>query len=208
MSSTMILTENGSGDIVLGYHDQDGELYPLRGRQCSSQQMPDLAQKFGTYDDFGKADIEEVYGGDKLRKSLNLTAKTFASKVLLNQGNQQFSIADLPRMAQISSINSFLVDDFDGDQINDILYAGNLYPVEIETTRNDASFGGLLAGNLNGTFEYLGARSTGFKAGGDVKHLRKIKLSDNTTGILVARNSKKLQVLRVDGSMEKQIAKN
>ncbi len=181
--------QNGRGDIVLGYHDDDGLLYPLRGRQCSSEQIPKLAQKFKTYDEFGNATLTEVYGDSKLKQSRHYIANTFASSILLNNGDNSFKVIPLPRMAQISSINDFIVDDFNMDGNIDLLYAGNLYPVEIETTRNDASFGGLLIGNGDGTFNYLGAVQTGLKADGDVKHLIPIKLTTDERAIIIARNS-------------------
>ncbi|MDN5205721.1 FG-GAP-like repeat-containing protein, partial [Fulvivirgaceae bacterium BMA10] len=46
--------ENGIQDIVLGYYNE-GSLYPLRGRECSSTQMPFIKKKFPTYNAFGKA---------------------------------------------------------------------------------------------------------------------------------------------------------
>ena len=41
--------KNNSGDIVLSYYS-DGEQYPLRGRQCSSDQIPAIKTKFQDYD--------------------------------------------------------------------------------------------------------------------------------------------------------------
>ncbi|MGB3152219.1 MAG: FG-GAP-like repeat-containing protein, partial [Maribacter sp.] len=39
---------NRTNDIVLSYYN-DGEQYPVRGRECSSQQMPSIKQKFKNY---------------------------------------------------------------------------------------------------------------------------------------------------------------
>ena len=192
--------QNGRGDIVLGYHDDDGALYPLRGRQCSSEQIPDLANKFKTYDQFGRATLEEVYGDKKLKQSRHYTATTFESMVLINQGNRSFDSKPLPRMAQISSINDFTVNDLNKDGIVDLIYAGNLYPVEIETTRNDASFGGILIGEGEGDFAYMGAAQSGFDAGGDVKHLTSIQLASGSSCLIVTRNNGRLEIFRETSS--------
>ena len=36
---------NGSNDVYLGYYDRDGICYPVRGRECSSQQLPFVKEK-------------------------------------------------------------------------------------------------------------------------------------------------------------------
>ncbi len=183
---------NGRGDIVLGYYNE-GDLFPLRGRQCSSQQMPALADKFETYDEFGQATLEEVYGDNKLEKSIHYEANTFASKVYLNDGSGGFTPISLPNRSQLSSINAILIDDFDEDGNKDLLTAGNLYPVEVETIRNDASYGGLLLGDGEGNFEHLIGVESGFIADGDVKHLASITIN-GTPSILVVRNNGPLSI--------------
>ena len=52
--------QNNTGDIVLSYYN-DGEQYPLRGRQCSSEQIPAIKMKFQDYDAFSIATLEDVY---------------------------------------------------------------------------------------------------------------------------------------------------
>ena len=51
---------NGQLDIVLGYYNNN-KLYPLRGRECSAQQIPSLKKKFPNYTTFSKASLTEVY---------------------------------------------------------------------------------------------------------------------------------------------------
>jgi len=179
---------NGTGDIVLGYFNQ-GELYPLRGRQCSSEQMPFIKEKFPSYHDFGLATLPEVYGKKALNNALHYTANTFATSIFINDDNQSFTEKPLPAMAQISSVNSILVEDFDQDEISDLLIAGNLYPVEIETIRNDASIGLFLKGKGNLNFEPFNVTRSGFYAPGDVKRMQKIALADGSVGIVIAKNS-------------------
>ena len=69
---------NGSKDIVLSYYNF-GEQFPLRGRSCSTQQVPLIGKKFATYEGFASADLIEVYGASNLQSALHYQAKTFAS---------------------------------------------------------------------------------------------------------------------------------
>ncbi|GJM32066.1 MAG: hypothetical protein DHS20C18_10670 [Saprospiraceae bacterium] len=186
---------NGSQDIVLGYYNS-GSLYPLRGRECSSTQMPFLKEKFPTYHEFGSAKLDQVYGADKLKESLHLQVSTFASVILENLANEQFKVIRLPNEAQLSSINGSIAEDFDQDGILDVLFAGNLYQSEIETPRNDASVGLYLQGNGQMTFKAIPAFKSGLLLEGDVKKMEPIKLAGKGgQGILVAKNNDQLQLI-------------
>ena len=63
--------ESGSNDIVLSYYNF-GKKYPVRGRSCSSSQVPSIKEEFPTYDLFAQADVFEVYGEDNIEKAVKL----------------------------------------------------------------------------------------------------------------------------------------
>ena len=69
--------------------------------------------------------------------------------IILENNNGTLNIKRLPAEAQFSVINGIVVDDFNNDNILDILIAGNKFEVEVETTRADASIGQLFLGNSN-----------------------------------------------------------
>ena len=184
---------NGSLDIVLGYHNQ-GELYPLRGRECTSNQMPFIKEKFPDYNSFGKANLTEVYGVKGLSESLHYSATKFASVYIENTGGGTFITHPLPLQAQFSSINSIVVNDFDDDMNLDILIAGNLYQSEVETPRNDASYGMVLKGNGKGDFTPVDYQKSGVYIKGDVKKMKSIS-SKNKSSILIAKNNDYLQLI-------------
>ena len=188
--------DNGSQDIVLSYYNQ-GELYPLRGRECSSNQMPFLKEKFPTYHTFGSADLEQIYGADKLAQSLHLKVSSFASVILENLGHEKFAVKPLPNRAQISSVNGIIVDDFDQDGFNDLLIAGNLFQSEVETPRNDASVGLFLRNNGKGDFIPSPPAESGLYLDKDVKNLSSIWLADGTAAILVGNNNNQIQLIRI-----------
>ncbi len=186
--------ENGSKDIVLSYYNF-GEKYPLRGRSCSSQQVPAIKEQFKTYDLFASANLTEVYGTDKLRKALQYQATSFASIYMENLGNGQFKQHPLPNQVQVSSINDFLIKDFNEDGHKDVLLAGNLFPAEVETTRNDAGIGYLLIGNGKGQFEVMNPKESGIHLPIDVKGLKFIQTKDQPL-IICAVNNGKVRVLQ------------
>lgn len=189
---------SGSSDIVLSF-EQDGTYYPVRGRQCSSEQIPEIKKKFKNYDEYARADIRQVYGDMGLDDANELNAYTFASTVLLNEGAGGFSRVDLPDYAQVSSVNDIVIKDYDGDNILDLILVGNLYVSEIETTRNDASYGAFLSGNGDGTFTAQMPYQSGFFVKGDSKKVSEI-LIDQRPHIIVGRNRMNVSLHKVKSS--------
>ena len=187
---------NGDLDIVLGYHE-DGQVYPLRGKSCSSQQLPGLKEKFPTFEAFADANLGDVYGDD-LDEALHYKATTFASGYIENLGNGTFTVHKLPNEAQLSSINSIIADDFNNDGNLDLLMSGNLYPAEIETPRNDANMGMYLIGDGHGNFASVPLWQSGFFAPHDAKDMKMITLGKGLNKrkvILVANNQGWMQAI-------------
>ena len=187
--------KNGSLDIVLSYYNY-GESFPVRGKSCSTRQIPSLENKFKSFEQFGNSNLLTVYG-KTLEMALNLKSKTFASSYIENKGDGSFSVKPLPSLAQVSSINSILIKDYDMDGHKDVLIAGNLYPVEIETPRNDASTGLFLKGDGRGEFYPVSIEESGFYAPNDVKDMKLIKVGTKIM-VIIANNNDKLQVFKID----------
>jgi len=188
--------DNGSKDVVLAYYNY-GIQYPLRGRECSSQQVPAIKTQFENYDLFASSDVFEIYGDQKLERSLHYEATTFASSYIENLGNGQFKLHPLPMEAQYSSINDIIVSDFSDDGQLDVLVAGNLYNAEVETARNDSGFGLLMVGNGKGQFEAIHKSESGFFVPYNVKSLAAIK-GKNGKLVLVGCNDEDLQVFKTN----------
>ena len=194
----------GTLDIVLGYYNQ-GLCYPVRGRECSSEQMPNIKEKFPTYNEFGRATITDVYG-ETLDKALHYEAKTFASTYIENQGEGKFRLIELPTEAQFSTVFGIVVSDFNGDDEKDLLIAGNFFVPEVETGRADASIGLLMKGNGKGGFTPVKVTESGFFVPRDVRDLAMIKTADGSLLILVANNNDKLQSFKLMKNNNKSIA--
>ena len=188
--------DNEKMDIILAFHEE-GEVYPLRGRECSSQQIPSIKEKFTSYDAFGKATILDIVGAEKKQKALNLKAKTFATTYFENNGDGTFKGKALPVLAQFSSVNDLLISDFNNDGNLDVTLAGNLYTSEVETPRNDASYGVFMAGNGQGDFKPYYPYQSGLYLDGDIKELAIIN-GNNRKYILAAKNNNMLQMIMIN----------
>ena len=190
---------NKRRDIVLGYH-QDGELFPLRGRQCSAEQIPALEYKFRDYESFAAANLTEIYGERNLENALYYAATNFASLYFENRGADGWAVRELPVAAQLSAVQDLLVEDFDGDGHKDVLLAGNLYQAEVETPRADAGRGLLLFGDGAGNFRPLPAAGSGLALTGDVKSLARLNAGGKDL-ILAGRNDDSVLAVRYSSTL-------
>ncbi len=190
--------ESGSNDIVLSYYD-DKKLVPVRGRECSSRQMPFLKEKFPTYDAFGKAAVHDIFNVAQLKKSIHLKSNTFATTLFENKGGR-FLAQPMENEVQFSSVNDMLIGDIDGDGNIDVIMVGNLYGSEVETPRNDASCGLFLKGETKGGFKLIKAKESGLMIDGEVKYIKTITINKRKT-ILVAKNNDALEIIAVNPSL-------
>lgn len=179
---------NGTNDIVLGEY-QDNICYPVRGRQCSSEQMPFIADKFPTYAEFAIADLSKIYGEDYLENALHYSATSFSSVVFMS-GERGYQVDRLPVYCQFGPINRSIVDDFNKDGHLDVLVAGNNFGVEVETIRYDGGRGVLLLGDGTGSFQQLSPVESGFFENNDCKDMVQLNFKDNTIVISVSNQAR------------------
>ena len=187
--------KNKKQDIVLSYYNE-GKQYPVRGRSCSSQQIPSIKKKFKNYESFSEATLVDVFSDKALESSLHYQVKSFASIYLENK-NGKLIVHKLPQEVQVSSINEIIVKDFNKDGFLDAIVAGNLHGSEVETPRNDASYGVFLQGNGNGTFKAVSRKESGFFASGDVKGMGVIS-KDEKKYIIVVRNNNEANYVKIN----------
>ncbi|MEL6863266.1 MAG: CRTAC1 family protein [Bacteroidota bacterium] len=165
--------ENGSPDIVLSKLYK-GYKVPVRGKECSTEQMPFIAEKFPTFQSFSQAKLEDILDEDKMQDGINYEANTFASMYLENTGGS-YQANPLPKEAQLAPINGLIVQDFDQDGHLDAVIGGNAINTEVETPAYDAGKGIFLKGSGNGRFRPL------------------VKISDS--GLLCKENVKDMALL-------------
>jgi len=186
---------NGTFDVVLT-SKYKGEYVPSRGRECSSQQMPFIKDKFPSYDEFAKASLEDVYG-DKLNSSVQAEATTFRSIILINKGKGIFKKQALPNQAQAFPLLTAVFYDVNQDGFEDAIIAGNIYDMEVETPRLDGGSGMVLLSNQQNGYTVATAAETGLFIDGDVKDLELITVG-GTSYLVAGKNGGLLSIFEVN----------
>ena len=179
---------NGTNDVVFAKFYKD-DYVPMRGRECTSQQMPYVAEKFKDYHSFASSKLIDILPEDKVDDAVVYDIKSFESIILINE-NGKLVKQKLPIEAQISPIKSSLVLDINDDGFKDIITVGNHYGVEVETTRYDAGYGSVFLGDGENNFKFLPPKQSGFY---NPKDSRMITLIHNKMKpfILISNNNDK-----------------
>ena len=182
---------NGTNDIVLAKFYKD-DYVPVRGRECTSQQMPFVADKFKDYHSFASSKLLEILPEEKIETSVVYEISNFESIILINEGGK-LRRQSLPIQAQVSPIKSSIVDDFNADGFKDILVVGNHYGVEVETIRYDAGYGMILLGDGDNNFKALPPTQSGFYVPLDSRSVNVIQIK-NEKSLLITNNSESLSI--------------
>ena len=181
---------NGSFDVVLSTNYKGYDV-PTRGRECSSQQMPFIAEEFEDYHSFASASMEDIYGED-LDKALNKEINIFYSVYLENNGQGKFTMSKLPWQTQMSPVQDIQFADIDDDGRDEAFIVGDLFNVEVETVRYDASTGVILKWTEDG-FVCMDNKETGFVGTGDARKGEIIEQPDGKKLIVLANNNGPLE---------------
>lgn len=188
---------NGTNDVVLAkYYSKQGDYVPVRGRECTSQQMPYVLDKFKDYHSFASSKLLDILPKDKVEDAVVYEIQNFESIILIND-NGKLKSQSLPIQAQLSPVKSSVVDDFNKDGFKDLLFVGNHYGVEVETVRYDAGYGSLLLGDGNNNFIFAPPATSGLHIPKDSRSVKLLKSNkDQQNLILVTNNNDSLVVLK------------
>ncbi len=188
------LDNNKTFDVVLSKVSKTGELLPVRGKECSSQQVPVLNEKVKSFKEFASLTLPDIYGAEKLNKATHYQAHKFQSYILRNRQNGTFEIQELPIQAQFSPILNSEAVDVNNDGFLDIFSVGNVYDAEVETIRYDASVGTVLLGNGEGKFNFL--NDTSYFNFNEAKAIKKITIG-NKIHFLILNKNNNLKILKI-----------
>ena len=156
-----------------------------------------MRKKFPTYKSFAEADMKTILTDSERKDALVLRANNFQTSMLRNDGNGKFTMIPLPAIAQLSSINGMVVDDFDDDGNLDVVINTNDYGTETSTGRYDALNGLFLRGDGKGNFTASSILESGIFIPGNGKALVKLKSSFGKCLLAASQNRGDLKIFEL-----------
>lgn len=162
--------------------------FPLNNRDELGKQIITVRQRFQEYAKFAQAGMTDIFKPEELKDALVYSVNQMYSAYIENKGNGQFSLHELPVMAQVGPVFGMTVGDYDQDGNLDVLLAGNDYGADLLTGRLDAFHGLLLKGDGKGRFVTQTPGQSGFGFDGNAKALVQMPYGTNQSLILTSQN--------------------
>jgi len=182
---------NGKREQVLTYYIQ-GKEFPFINKDELQKQLPFIKKDFLYAGDFAKATTKEIFGAEKLKNARLLTADYFASSILINNGDLNFTTRALPWQAQLSPYRDAVVLDANNDELPDVLMGGNFYDNNIQRGRYDADFGTILINKGKGNFACENINGLAVK--GQPRRIKELDIAGRKAFILAKNNDSALVI--------------
>ncbi|WP_170110534.1 VCBS repeat-containing protein [Flavilitoribacter nigricans] len=141
------------------------------------KQIPEFKKDFSTYEDYAQLNADDIFGDTRFETR---KVTTFETAVYFNNGSGTFVRQSLPRSAQISSTNTILVEDVNGDGRKDLILAGNELHLNTRLGKKDASIGMVLLQKADRSFEAVHPARAGLDLKGMIRKAAKLEVGGNT----------------------------
>lgn len=188
---------NGNIDQMITTYDE-GIPYPLVMKHELVAHMPSLSSRIQSFEDYKHMTLDSIFSDQILSKSIVHHAYNFQSSLIENHGNGTFAIRPLPTQAQLAPVYAITTCDWNQDQIPDLILGGNQTRSKPEAGANNASYGLLLQGNGDGTFEGINAIKSGICIHGEIRDFDILHVDEEEI-IIIAKNNSVLEYLKKNG---------
>ncbi len=131
---------------------ENKKFYPYALRHNLMMRMQILKKKFPNFESFKDADLDVLFSKDQMDGAISMDITELRSCVFVNEGNFKFKKIALPSSAQLSPMYAICNVDINHDGYQDLVMGGNLYGVQPEMGRYDASYGCILINDNKGNF--------------------------------------------------------
>lgn len=180
---------NGMQEQLVCEENQNKKYFAVHDVDEVFSQLPIIKKRFLHYKDYVRADLETIFGKEKLDQAMHLELDKLQSTIFMNEGSRNFKTVDLPIMLQASSINSMLLTNNEGKF--DLILGGNNHHYKPQWGNQDASYGWRLSFSYKGgKLNYKTPESLHIK--GDIRNIKKVEnniiFGVNNDKVIVCKN--------------------
>ncbi|RYG45849.1 MAG: CRTAC1 family protein, partial [Chitinophagaceae bacterium] len=146
---------DGSGNVdKLLTRQVDGKDKPVFLKNDVQDQVPGIKKENLRHQDFAMRSIHDLFPAEIVKKAIVKEVNFCSSIIAYSKGNGDFEIVNMPVRAQLSSVNSILCTDVNGDGKLDLVTGGNKSGFPPQLQKLDASFGDVFINKGNNVFEW------------------------------------------------------
>ncbi|HKW09493.1 MAG TPA: VCBS repeat-containing protein, partial [Gemmatimonadaceae bacterium] len=182
---------DGAAEQILSLYNQ-GVSYPLAQRNDLLKVLPSLASRFPTFKDYAKKTVTDIFTPQELEGAVLKKASTFATTLVLNNGDGSFKLVPLPNEAQLAPVYGILAADLDHDGHTDLLLAGNFDGFQAVIGRMAASYGLMLRGDGKGHFTPVHPSQSGFFVPGQSRDIARVRTAHGDLYVVARNNDRPL----------------
>jgi hypothetical protein len=172
----------------------NGNLVPVRGKECSTQQNSFISKKTPTFKSFAVSSLSDIYGTKELKASYHKEVHQFKSGYAINKGNGLFAFKELPGTAQMGPTMSFAFVDINKDGYQDVIGVGGIHESEVETISYDSNVGYILLGDAKGNLTSY--KDMNFYNDENAKQMKTIQIKGKKH-LLIANNNAQLSMFSI-----------
>ena len=188
--------QNGTIDKVFT-QGIGGRDMPVFMKKDITDQLPSLKKSNLKHVDYAAKSIQDLFGKELESAKVQLV-NTASSMIAINDGKGNFTLKPLPVQAQLSSVYSIIVKDFNADGKPDLLLAGNDFDLLPQFCRLDGNYGTVLINEGKNNFSVMPQSQTGLFCKEQIRDIVEVMyrkeplllmLQNNNTPLLIALQS-------------------
>lgn len=161
---------NGDVDKILT-RTIEGEDKPVFLKTDMQEQLPVIKKENLKHADYARKSVQKLFKPELLAQAKVKVFNYASSCIAYNKGGGNFTIEKMPVRAQLSSINSILIVDVNGDEYPDIVSGGNKALFLPQLEKLDASYGDVFINTKNKRLQWLSPRQSGLNISGEVRDI-------------------------------------
>jgi hypothetical protein len=178
---------NGQTDQFLT-RTVEGRDVPVFLKREITDQFPGLKKDNLKHSDYAKKSIQDLFSKEVLQAADKLQFNYCASVVAINKGDGSFLVKQLPMAVQLSSVNAICATDINGDGRADLVVGGNMFSFPPQFGRLDASYGAVLMGKGDGSFNVMEQKYSGLSLRGEIRDIQTIKTKSGDRLLFLQNN--------------------